>query len=254
MVFRSFAICGLSLPAFAAALGPTGTLYMTATDGDFLLAVQGRGYRVFATEFAGEGPIVVSRDVRTTGAASGGYGASYGLDGAFSGGLYANDVPSHSSDGAGDGGRNFVVNDQGDVYATGRSFEAPTLLFSAASPANGAGGIAYDPVRRSLWVESGGFLTQYSTAGDVRGAFALAGGGGAVAFDPQDGTLWVGTPFAGDTLLSNYTVSGSLIDSYVLGAGLSVSGMEFAVVPEPASLLALGLGALPLLARRRRLR
>lgn len=252
MICRKFALACVALPALAAA-GPTGTLYLTA-GGDYLVALHGETERDYSAVFGDEGPIAVSGDIRTVGISANGFGASYDFDGNFTGDLYANPLASGARDGTTDGNANYLIDDQGDVYATSRTFEAPIRLFGTGIA---DGGITYDAVRDSLWVAGNGFATRYDRFGNALDAFALAQSGTpALAFDPTDGTLWTGTVFGGSTLLTQYSAKGDVLETTTLSSGLAVVGMEFdiAPVPEPASLLVLSLGAVPVLARRNQAR
>lgn len=253
--FRKIALGCVALPALAAA-GPTGTLYLTGNGGAYLAILQGGRERDVATAFGDEGPIAVYDDVRTTGIQGGGYGASYSLAGEFTGNAYADGVSGGARDATTDGTLNYLLDGAGNVETTDRSFGAASRLFNTGVL---DGGIAYDPSRGTLWVAGEGFITQYSLTGQPLSSIGISASGPvALAFDPSDGTLWTGTAFAGDTLLTQYSTSGGVLQSYALGSGLDVVGMEFdealSPVPEPASLFALGLGVAPLLARRRRSR
>ncbi len=230
--------------------GPKDTLYVTADGGAWLVAIHGTGEGFYSTVEGSEGPIAVYNEIKTTGMQESAYGASYTLSGQFSGNFYTSQVASTVIDGTTDGTHNYVIDSAGNVYSTNTSYQIPVQLFSAESDATG---IAYDPVNESLWVDNGGVLTDYAMGGSVLGGFATGlNGGTALAFDRTDGTLWAGENLGSSALLSQYSVGGSLLQSYFPSSGFTIEGMEFnEAVPEPEACTVCGVGVALLISRKK---
>jgi hypothetical protein len=111
-----------------------------------------------------------------------------------------------------------------------------------------------------FWVSDFGtaMVTHYDSLGNPLSSFASPSArGGGLAYDTTDGTLWIGD--FGQVF--HYTTAGvNLGDGFAVPTPDLVDGLEFqagpSVIPEPASLICLGIGAGTLLTygwRRRRL-
>lgn len=265
---RTFLLVGVVLASssvFAQSQGPKG-YYMTAGN-DFTIVRYDAGVvNTFATSGGEDFPIAVSGDIRT--AASGQFdpdhGGQYDLNGTWTGVDYSSfgyspDLSMLFYDGTTDGSNHYVVNygGNGGVWKTDRDWNNMTKLFDLGGFANRLG-ITYDVDKQSLWVSGwdNGMVEEYDLAGNLLSSFdsGLSGSITALAMDQTTGTLWMGQ-VGNDGVFTGYSRSGNIVDRFQntdLGR-LNILGGEFNVVPEPATLLALGAG-LAAFARCRRTR
>lgn len=87
-----------------------------------------------------------------------------------------------------------------------------------------------------------------TTIGKMTGASIVQG----LAFRPDDGTLFAINAYITDTLITVDPSSGAVLSTIGSLGTIGPEGLAFEVVPEPATLLLVGVGLLPLLGRRRR--
>lgn len=254
------AIAGI-VSATASLAGPTSELYLSFTgiNGTSGIAVvQGNSVTSFPAAYGGgavEIPIAVDGDIRTTTYYAGGSGGQYSLGGTPSGTSYFN--PGFDAyDSTTDGTNNYIVNySSGDVYATGRDFSNPTLLFSAGGPTQYLG-ITYDETNNSLWVSgwSSTLVLNYAMNGALLGSFDTGHQfNGALALDHADQTLWLVNDASSGTL-EQWSKAGALLSAgpdvgYTLGGEFDFAGASS--VPEPSPLVLLGSVALLAIRRKR---
>ncbi len=233
--------------------GPTSEYYLTAGDQDMIWVIQnGAVNRSWAGAVGGEYPVAVGNEVRTLG---GGQGAEYTLGGVDTGARYGFPAGIESAyDGTTDLNNNYLVDyGNGGVWRTDRDWANPSLLFGLGSSGERLG-ITYDFSDNTLWV-SGWTLDvveHRSLDGTLLGSFApgftfIT----CLALDHADGTLWMGTQGQIGTFFQ-YTKEGGSLGSTTIDAlvGQNTLGGEFQAVPEPSSIIALGMGVL-VFARRR---
>ncbi|MDQ2986449.1 MAG: PEP-CTERM sorting domain-containing protein [Armatimonadota bacterium] len=248
--------------AFATAnagAGITSELYLTAGDQGNVWVVQGTGVNrswVMATGNR-EYPIAVADEVRTLGGADPDVGAEYTLAGVDTGTRYNFPAGISSAwDGTTDLVNNYLLDfGTGTVYQTGLDWSSPTPLFTV-----GGGnylGITYDFSDDTLWVSgwSQGIVEHRSLGGALLGSFATPFSSiSCLALDDVTGTLWMGTQAQQGTFFQ-YSKAGASMGSVFIEELVTQNtlGGEFrAVVPEPATLLVVGVGLLALVSRRRR--
>lgn len=178
---------------------------------------------------------------------SGQRGGVYALDGTPTGEHTHFDNDGHVSvDCAFDGTNVYMIDGTtGSLISCDKDFTHIQQLF----PVEGAW-LTYDWDRGTIWTSSGGgqmYLREYTMEGLLVSEFNIGSYDylTALAFDPADGTLWGYKYF--DTNMHQYNRDGQLLDSY--SGPNPVSGGE--ILPEPASLLMLGLAGVTLLGRRR---
>jgi hypothetical protein len=237
---------------FASAQGPSETLYVTANGGSNLVLVKGASETFRYTEFGDEGPIAVDGSIATTGALFGQNGGNYDLKGNYTGGFYPSNIIGFAEDATTDGRFNYEIDGGGTVYSTDRTYQSLTPLFWAGPNATG---ISYDANNNGLWVDVGGFMTEFTSAGNtIQGFQTTLSGYTALAFDRATDELWAGTNTGGTSLLSAFTPNGTEHGDFFLGSVTDIEGMEFneaAITPEPQSFLPLGLGVAVFIRRRR---
>jgi len=141
----------------------------------------------------------------------------------------------------------------GQVWRYDNNYANGQFLFQAnGSAAGGDLGITYDSRTNTIWTGTffTGQVTQWSMGGAMLSSFSIIGGSAsALAYDSQSDTFWLSNGVFGVGTLLNYDRNGNLLGNFTTGEYLL--GGEFYAVPEPASLLALGLGALALRRRRK---
>ncbi len=230
---------------------PIGAWYGTTTNfnGDRIARVSG-GVLSFGT--AGhtyEGAIAVAGDVRTINFYPTAQGTLYDLAMTNLGTNYTFGAPGRYSDGTTDGSFNYTVDSlAGNVYRLDRNWQNASLLFSLGGPV--AGGITYNHANGSLLIAGSSFgsVGQYLMDGTQISGISLTAYVENLAYD-VDGTLWVHY----NNTLNHFSTSGSsLSGSFAANLNGDVChGGEINVVPEPATLAALGAGLFGLIARRR---
>jgi len=262
----AIALLGL-LGASAFAAGPTSTLY-AMNYGEFsggavvgLDLIQGLAESSFATGNNIDICIAVSGDVRTMGYGATTSGSRFNLAGGpLSGGPYTNNiVNSQLHDGTTDGKFNYSVNfTTGDVLEFDRNWATPVVLFNVSGSLPGAGWITMNPTDGSFWLSQWGgpdVVHHVSHTGTLLGSFNSGVSNCAgLALDPADGTLWMGD-WANPFTLHQFSQAGALLQSSSYTLSGAWYGMEFelAPAPEPASVMLIGIGAVALMRRRRRI-
>ncbi|HOX36661.1 MAG TPA: PEP-CTERM sorting domain-containing protein [Candidatus Brocadiia bacterium] len=232
---------------------PISSYYLTADNFDF--EVQGAAVvNTWATQAPQmEYPIAISGGtIKTTSHMLGITGAEYDLAGNYTGNNYVATL-DQCYDGTSDGTYNYTVQYlTGDVYRTDLDWQNPVLLFNIGDGSEL--GITYDGTNNSLWVSDfdtdtvrnftmgGGLISSFSA-----GIVSLT----CLALDPADGTLWMGSQLTEGTFYQ-YSKAGVLLDTVTYGplAGVNTLGGE--MVPEPGSLILVGLGAVGLAIYRRK--
>ncbi|MDQ2985785.1 MAG: PEP-CTERM sorting domain-containing protein [Armatimonadota bacterium] len=134
----------------------------------------------------------------------------------------------------------------GQVFRYDNNYANGQFLFQAAI---GDLGITYDNASGTIWTSNfgTGAVTNYDLSGNVLSQFQSGSGAAALAYEVSSDTLWLSETSAG--LIAQYSKTGTLLDSYTAPA--YVLGGEFAMIPEPATVFAIGAGLLALCIRRR---
>lgn len=256
----SLAVCGGAM-----AVGPTSTLYLT-NYGEYnsgnevgLDRIQGAGFASSSTgNFIDICIAVGGGDVRTTGYSPTYAGSRFDLAGnPLPGGPYTNLIGNQLHDGTTDGVYNYAADYvTGDVIEFDRNWANGVTLFNPSGP-NGTAYITMNAGDGSFWLSmyGGSDLVEHRTHSGAlissfnSGVFNTAG----LALDPVDGTLWM-SEFNGGHTLYQFTQGGSLLQTMNYNLQGTWYGMEFNTTstPEPASMAALGIGALALVRRRSR--
>ncbi|MGI8923680.1 MAG: PEP-CTERM sorting domain-containing protein [Fimbriimonadales bacterium] len=243
-----------SVAGAQAGVGPTSEYYLTAGDQGMLWVVQGGAVnRSWVGATGGEYPIAVGNEVRTL--AVGSQGAEYTLGGVDTGARYAFPTGIGSAwDGTTDLNDNYLVDwSNGGVWRTDRDWSNPSLLFALGGFGERLG-ITYDFSDNTLWVSGWDLdvVEHFGMDGTLLGSFAPGFTSiTSLALDHADGTLWMGTQGQLGTFFQ-FAKDGTPLGSTTIAelATQNTLGGEFQAVPEPASIIALGVGLL-LLARRR---
>lgn len=242
------------------AFGPTSVLYIV-NYGEFgsstgLDLVQGATVNSYNTGNVVDTCIgVAAGDVRTLGYGQNDTGSRFDLfGGPLSGGPYTNTIAnSQLHDGTSDGTYNYSVDYvTGDVLRFSRTWTSPTVLFNLAIGLPGAGYITMNATDGSFWISQFGgpdIVNHYSSTGTLIGGFnsGLLGAQG-LALDPVDGTLWTSV----QNTLYQFDQAGNALQNCTYSVPPQWYGMEFETfpVPEPSSMVVLGVAGLALLRRR----
>jgi hypothetical protein len=260
-------VIGVSGRAFA---GPIGVLYLTTPYG--LFSLQGDQVTKLATSPEDAEPIAVINTIRTMGTypnfgPGGQTGVEYQLDGTPTGiTIPTAHVGLCFFDGATDGTHNFAYDFcGGQVVEYDANWQNPVnyppSLFRLEP--NAYLGITYDPTNNSLWLTGyaqGGFIADFTLTGSLITSFSSDPASPfGLALDPADQTLWVND---GVGNFYQYSKSGVLLShayyqALFFGGGQALArGGEFqlqgpATVPEPTTVLLIGMG-LAMVARNRK--
>ena len=139
----------------------------------------------------------------------------------------------------------------GDVVQYGDGlFNGPTVsLYNAG--AFSLWSITYHAGRNSLFLGQNGLITEIDMAGNVLGSFNTPDGTvRSLAYDGTDDTMWYLTS-DGNQIVQIDGV-GSELGRATVNLGGNYWGGEIAPVPEPATIVAVGLGLAALLIRRKK--
>ncbi|MBX3096203.1 MAG: PEP-CTERM sorting domain-containing protein [Fimbriimonadaceae bacterium] len=261
--YTAMLVVGASALVPALSNAQTSALYLTSFGSTSGFIVQGGSVSgTWTRDSSTDNALAVTTEIlsfeRTSGA-----GNRYDLAGNYLGDLTStNPGFVDCYDGATDGTRTWSVahNDFSNNQAVimgGADWSGAAVSFA---PVSRSSGITYDATDDSLWLTNnvGGTdgISHYSTTGTFLGGFSFAFLGGAgygLALDPADNTLWVAGGFGTAGNLYQYDKAGNLLNTVSVAglAGENIMGAEFAAVPEPGTLIALGLGALALRRRRK---
>lgn len=257
-ITRAASLVALALGAVVAAFGQT-TLYFTNGDASSLQAVNvTTGQLSFSVTTHSLGyPIVVRDSIwlghRDNNLTAREYalvdGTPTGNTATLSGNNFGNFV-----DGAVVGSFNYTIvafSSSGTVYRANSDWTDPVSVFTV----NGSDlvGITFDNSSGNLWISDQSTIYQYTLTGSLVSQFTHSGGRGSLAYQASTDTLWY-VPNSTSSPLLQYGKDGQLLQSLaVAGRSGNVWGAEFQAIPEPSTyaLLALGLGALVWLRRRR---
>lgn len=241
-----------------AGVGISSELYLTAGDQRNIWVLQGNGVnRSWAMNSSTrEYPIAVGATVRTLGGLDPEQGSEYTHAGAWTGTSYSWPVSIGSAwDGTTNGSNNFVVDfNVGTVVQMNTDWSNASVLFNLGTATNYLG-ITYDFTDNSLWVSgwSVGIVEHYTMAGAFIGSFTTPFNSiSCLALDHATGTLWMGSQSQQGSFFQ-YSKAGAAMGSVNVAQLLNENtlGGEFQAVPEPSTIVALGLG-LVALARSRR--
>ncbi len=180
------------LTATGHAAGPSSELFLTldpTTVASRVLGITGTNttFNVAQSAGGGQSPIAVNSTIRTLGfgAGSGNTGAEYSLAGVPTGNTYAFPLGTDEvDDGTTNGAANFGWDvTSGTAYQLSLTWANPVPLFTLGTAAGHYLGITYDPSNNSLWIAG------------------------------LDGTV--------GTLISNYSLTGTLLSSFNIGHNFS---------------------------------
>jgi len=197
---------------------------------------------------------VVGGTVRQGAVFSGFSGTEYSTAGALTGTHYAAapNVYDAASDGTSIYGWDVI---SASLLRYDLNWSHPQSLFSlGASYSYLYMGITYDPQNGSIWLaawnnSNAGHLYNYSLTGTLLGNITLAGGaelGSGLAYDAADNTFWMFDARA--DRLDQYSRNGDLLSTITERS--RVYGLEFAAVPEPATMTLVAVAALWSVVRR----
>jgi hypothetical protein len=253
------------------ALAQTSPLYITNFDWPPIHHIAQNGAIVQEWETGGDfggdyqWAMAVTDSVKIFASAPVGMGYEYDLDGVMiPGNTYPNPGFMDCFDGATNGTQNWTIahNDTASDFSV---IVADALWGGAQvafTPERRSGGITYDGNTDTLWLTNTDStcdrVQQFSLEGELLSEFAVDDilGGYGIAWDPADDTLWISamTPFGEPGAdLYQFDKQGNFLQSVDLGTAnplFGAMGLEFQMVPEPASLSLLALAGLCLLRRR----
>lgn len=159
-------------------------------------------------------------------------------------------------DGTTDGTNNYAVDYySGNVYKTDSQFNNAQMLFGLGGPYTNMG-IAY--VNGNLWIQDRwgipGRITEYSMQGVPLFYFDTGvTATGSLAYDMSNNSLWfIGEGCGLGTCLFDYSLNGTLLQSFSIAVSDNILGGEISPVPEPGILLLMGSGAFGVLGVLRR--
>jgi DNA-binding beta-propeller fold protein YncE len=251
-------LIALGFAGTLATAGPVSTLYITAGDQQELFLVQGSTVTQEPAVQAEEYALAVRDTVRTLGLGDffGVVGNEYTLAGTPMAATYTNSFGSQMLDGTTDGVFNYAVQfGSARVVRFGLDWADPTVVATGLDP--DTIGITYDTYDGTFWTASrlANTIYHFSSNFALLGSFTAPGGPSGLAFDPADGTLWAIARRTGAGIrLDQYSTSGALLSSF-FPLGLQAAnpyGAEFALIPEPTTLVLAAFGALSLTILRRR--
>lgn len=242
-------------------LGQTSELFLNDWTDNFTYVVQnGQVVRQFNRAGGQDGPgLVVTDTIKNIGQDGGSQGREYDLFGNPLPGRYLNPRYTSLYDGATDGEHNWSIahNDFDTNFALVQGDADWNNLQVLWVPQRRSSGVTFDMNTGTLWItnNSGGSdrVQQYDLDGNLLSEFSAvhSGGGYGLAWDPADDTLWLPGAFATGGRLFQYDKNGNLLqDIAVPGLGGKILGAEFQI-PEPGSLVLLGLVSLIACRRRR---
>jgi hypothetical protein len=245
--------------AAQAGIGITSELYLTAGDQGTIWVLQNNGINNSwaMNSPTREYPIAVAGDVRTIGGLDPEGGSQYTLGGTFTGTSYAWPGTITSAwDGTTNGQNNFVVDfGTGAIFQLNTDWTNPTSLFNLGTATNYLG-ITYDVTDNSFWVSGWnlGVVEHYAMNGTFLGGFNTPFNFvSCLALDPVSGTLWMGSQNQQGTFFQ-YSKAGAAMGQVNIPelVNQNTLGGEFQAVPEPSTVVVLGLGIIGLARLRRR--
>jgi PEP-CTERM motif len=236
--------------------GPGANYYMTAGDQNQNWTALGGSATSGVQALGGEYNIAVSGDLRTTGNFNSNLGQQYNLSMVSTGTTYAGSWEG-LYDGTTDGSRNYTIDyGTGDVLSYDRDWQGPVTLFNAGGGFGDYLGITYDG-SGGLWISrwNNSIVEHRSMSGALLSSFSAGFSSiTCLAMDYSTGTLWMGTQGNQGTFFQ-FSTTGTNLQSvfYSNMTTANTLGGEFDLspVPEPSSIVVLGLGALAFMRRKR---